>query len=153
MVDRRLIPDHYSSTTSLRHSIRRARTNDALAGTFGNQYTNEIRLNLDSNLRINCYGHIGDGNIHVNIFPPDTVTKQAYLEGNINIKGQFHTIINEVTLQCHGAISAEHGIGRLKTKDMQEYLCYRTAVLVEQLYILPNPLQPISVLSLPLLKY
>lgn len=78
-------------------------------------------LNLDSNLRINCYGHIGDGNIHVNIFPPDTVTKQAYLEGNINIKGQFHTIINEVTLQCHGAISAEHGIGRLKTKDMQHY--------------------------------
>ena len=29
--------------------------------------------------------------------------------------------INEVTHQCNGAISAEHGIGRLKVADMEQY--------------------------------
>ena len=78
-------------------------------------------LNLDASLRINCYGHIGDGNIHVNIFPPENITKTAYLEANVKTKKQIHTIINDVTYQCHGAISAEHGIGRLKIAEMNQF--------------------------------
>ncbi len=76
---------------------------------------------LDSGLRINCYGHIGDGNIHVNVFPPQNSAKQAYLARNTKIKERIHITINEVTYRCDGAISAEHGIGRLKNKELQRY--------------------------------
>jgi D-lactate dehydrogenase (cytochrome) len=77
--------------------------------------------NFDPDLRINCYGHIGDGNIHVNVFAPGKVAKQIYQAKKPGIKESLHRIINELTLACEGSISAEHGIGRLKTEDMTRY--------------------------------
>ncbi|WP_282606211.1 FAD-binding oxidoreductase [Pelagibius sp. Alg239-R121] len=76
---------------------------------------------LDDGLRANCYGHIGDGNIHVNIFPPQDVSKQAYIQMHPGIQETTRMIINETTHQCGGSISAEHGIGRLRISELQRY--------------------------------
>ncbi|MGB0866165.1 MAG: FAD-binding oxidoreductase [Granulosicoccaceae bacterium] len=76
---------------------------------------------IDPDLRVNSYGHIGDGNIHHNVFPPAGTTKQHYLEAHPGIIDTVRMAINESTHQCSGSISAEHGIGRLKTEDLQHY--------------------------------
>jgi len=76
---------------------------------------------IDPGVRINCYGHIGDGNIHYNVFPPADVSKQDYLEQNPNIREAVRMAINETTHSCGGTISAEHGIGRLKIDDLEKY--------------------------------
>ena len=76
---------------------------------------------LDGGLRANCYGHIGDGNIHVNVFPPQNVSKQVYLQMHPGIQETTRMIINETTHQCGGSISAEHGIGRLRISELQRY--------------------------------
>jgi FAD/FMN-containing dehydrogenase len=59
---------------------------------------------------VNIYGHIGDGNLHINLIPPRGVS--AAERGAL-----FHAV--EATLfgvldQFGGSISAEHGIGRSK---------------------------------------
>jgi FAD/FMN-containing dehydrogenase len=65
---------------------------------------------------VNIYGHIGDGNLHINLIPPHGL--QPDQRGEL-----FHT--TERTLfsmldQFGGSISAEHGIGRTKRSAFLE---------------------------------
>lgn len=62
------------------------------------------------------FGHIGDGNLHLNILKPDHLEKQAFFE-------QCSTVskwVFERVQQYDGSISAEHGVGLLK-KPYLEY--------------------------------
>ncbi|SEN06825.1 FAD-binding oxidoreductase [Palleronia pelagia] len=72
-------------------------------------------------LRTNSYGHIGDGNIHHNVFPPEGVGKTDFLDAHPGIAARVREAINEATLPLGGSISAEHGIGRLKPHDLQRH--------------------------------
>ena len=68
-------------------------------------------------MRINCFGHIGDGNLHFNVFPPVGKLKCEFecYEEIIREK------INDLVVSLDGSISAEHGIGRFKREDMYKY--------------------------------
>lgn len=72
-------------------------------------------------LRLNYYGHIGDGNIHCNVFPPRGIAKADFIAARPDAIEAVRMAINETTVACGGAISAEHGIGRLKAGDLQHY--------------------------------
>ncbi len=67
--------------------------------------------------RINCFGHVGDGNLHYNVFPlkGQNRTQSDHLRGDI--KRAVHDLVSEFD----GSISAEHGIGRLKVKELEHY--------------------------------
>ena len=67
--------------------------------------------------RINCFGHLGDGNLHYNIFPPHGETRQDHQEARDRIKRAIHDLVHEMG----GSVSAEHGIGRLKVDDLERY--------------------------------
>lgn len=64
------------------------------------------------------YGHIGDGNVHVNMLPP----AQAPRELRLALIETGKTIVNACVDRYQGSISAEHGIGRLKRKDFEARL-------------------------------
>lgn len=83
--------------------------------------TDEALRSLDPGLRSNRYGHIGDGNIHFNVFPPRGVSKHTYLQSHPDIRETARMLINETTRNCGGSISAEHGIGRLKVADLEAH--------------------------------
>jgi len=68
-------------------------------------------------MRINCFGHLGDGNLHYNVFPPYGKNKNDYQHLREEIKTIIHDKINEFG----GSVSAEHGIGRLKIDDLEKY--------------------------------
>jgi FAD/FMN-containing dehydrogenase len=56
------------------------------------------------------FGHIGDGNLHINVMKPDAMDKPTFLE---KTKGADHDLF--ALVKAHGgSISAEHGIGLLK---------------------------------------
>ncbi len=58
------------------------------------------------------FGHIGDGNLHVNIMKPDNVSKETFLARTESLDALMFPLV-----QKHGgSISAEHGIGLLKKK-------------------------------------
>jgi len=72
---------------------------------------------IDPELRINCFGHIGDGNLHYNVYPPAGKPKSDYLE----LRDQVRLRVNGIAADMNGSISAEHGIGRLKVDDLEQY--------------------------------
>lgn len=67
--------------------------------------------------RINCFGHLGDGNLHFNIFPSPGKTRADHEEDRVPIK----KIIHDLATSMGGTMSAEHGIGRLKVNDLETY--------------------------------
>ncbi|MCV6596219.1 MAG: FAD-binding oxidoreductase [Mangrovicoccus sp.] len=67
--------------------------------------------------RINCFGHLGDGNLHYNIFPPQGQSRGAYDVQRAEITRVVHDLVHE----HGGSISAEHGIGRAKAADLERY--------------------------------
>jgi FAD/FMN-containing dehydrogenase len=67
--------------------------------------------------RINCFGHVGDGNLHYNIFP--LVGKSR--ADHDHQRGDIKRIVHDLVDAMGGSISAEHGIGRLKVDDLERY--------------------------------
>jgi FAD/FMN-containing dehydrogenase len=63
------------------------------------------------------FGHIGDGNIHVNLQQPPCMDAAAFLARGHEIMDRVNAIVREMD----GSFSAEHGIGRLKTGMMAEW--------------------------------
>ena len=56
------------------------------------------------------FGHIGDGNLHINILKPDAMPQAAFVADCERVTGLLAGL-----LQAHGgSISAEHGIGLVK---------------------------------------
>ncbi len=72
---------------------------------------------LDASLVVNCFGHVGDGNLHYNLFPPAGQGKEAYTA----LRGAISRAVHDLVASHDGSISAEHGIGRLKTAELNRY--------------------------------
>ncbi|SHH73359.1 FAD-binding oxidoreductase [Cognatishimia maritima] len=68
-------------------------------------------------LRLNCFGHLGDGNLHFNAFPQKGRNKSEFSHLSAEIKSAVHDLV----AQFGGSFSAEHGVGRLKTGDLLKY--------------------------------
>lgn len=56
------------------------------------------------------FGHIGDGNLHINIIKPDELSKEDFIQACQKVDA---LIFSEVE-KLEGAISAEHGVGLTK---------------------------------------
>ncbi|MEL7164240.1 MAG: FAD-binding oxidoreductase [Pseudomonadota bacterium] len=67
--------------------------------------------------RINCFGHVGDGNLHFNVFPVPGKSRADHDFQRDAIKRCVHDIVH----QMGGSVSAEHGVGRLKVGDLERY--------------------------------
>ena len=67
--------------------------------------------------RINCFGHLGDGNLHYNVFPVPGRSRADHEQERGAIKRAVHDLVHELG----GSVSAEHGIGRLKVADLARY--------------------------------
>jgi FAD/FMN-containing dehydrogenase len=67
--------------------------------------------------RINCFGHLGDGNLHYNVFPPRGRKPSEFSLLRDEVKELIHDMVNE----RGGSVSAEHGLGRLKVRDLEHY--------------------------------
>ncbi len=68
-------------------------------------------------MRVNCFGHLGDGNLHYNVFPALGRAARDYADKRNAIKSLVHDMVHELG----GSVSAEHGLGRLKTSDLARY--------------------------------
>ncbi len=67
--------------------------------------------------RINCFGHLGDGNLHYNVFPPKGRGRGEFDDVRMSVKSAVHDLVDAF----QGSVSAEHGVGRLKTGDLEKY--------------------------------
>ena len=67
--------------------------------------------------RVSAFGHVGDGNLHYDVLCPPGGDRPAFLarwaEGS--------QIVHDIVARYDGSISAEHGLGRLKTDEARRY--------------------------------
>ncbi len=67
--------------------------------------------------RINAFGHLGDGNLHYNVFAPQGGRASDHGDSADAIRA----CVNDLVADMDGSFSAEHGIGRLKVGDLERY--------------------------------
>ena len=91
-------------------------------------------------LEVCWFGHIGDGNLHLNILKPPHLSTDAFYE-------RCHAISPEVfaAVQAHrGSISAEHGVGLLK----RDFLGYtRSTAEIEIMRAMKRVFDPNGVMN------
>ena len=67
--------------------------------------------------RINCFGHLGDGNLHFNVFPP----KGGHKDDHTSQREAVKRLVHDMVAERGGSVAAEHGVGRFKVADVQRY--------------------------------
>ena len=68
-------------------------------------------------VRIVCFGHIGDGNLHYNQSRPDAQSNVEFIAQTDAVNRIVHDLVHELG----GSISAEHGLGQLKREEVLRY--------------------------------
>lgn len=72
------------------------------------------------------FGHLGDGNVHVNVIPNKNVSNAEFM---VRVE-QYKKMVGTITQRYNSTASAEHGIGLLKndlldsTRTVQEIVIY-----------------------------
>ncbi len=98
--------------------------------------------------RINCFGHLGDGNLHYNVFPVRGRTK----DDDAGFRSAIKTAVHDLTHAMGGSISAEHGIGRLKVADLETYADPAKLAMMRAVKVALDPagiMNPGAVLRVP----
>ena len=67
--------------------------------------------------RIVAFGHIGDGNIHLNVLQPEGADGAAFMAGAETLMGR----VNDIVQDLGGSFSAEHGIGLVKREALARF--------------------------------
>jgi len=100
----------------------------------------DLNLSKIGDFRINCFGHIGDGNLHYNVFP-------LFGESRIDRerdREKVKLILYELVHDLGGSFSAEHGIGRLKVDELDKY---SDSTKMGLLKLLKNSLDPKGIMN------
>ncbi|AHA27570.1 FAD-binding oxidoreductase [Candidatus Liberibacter americanus] len=86
--------------------------------SFLAETTNRVLYNFPKT-RIGLFGHMGDGNIHFNVFPPADEDQDKFLSRHWD---EINDIVYSTVLSYGGSIAAEHGIGQLHKKRLKRIL-------------------------------
>ena len=86
-------------------------------------------------VRIDAFGHLGDGNIHFDVLPPTGGDWQRHAASRDHASRRVHDLVTSLG----GSISAEHGLGSMKTI---EALRYKSATEVAALRAVRLALDP-----------
>ncbi|HEY5105577.1 MAG TPA: FAD-binding oxidoreductase [Caulobacteraceae bacterium] len=68
-------------------------------------------------VRIDAFGHVGDGNVHFDVLGPIGGEAAAHVAG----RDEGARIVHDLAVSMGGSISAEHGLGSMKTAEALAY--------------------------------
>jgi FAD/FMN-containing dehydrogenase len=90
--------------------------------------------------RIVAFGHLGDGNIHYDVLRPDGGSDAEHAAHRDIGARQVHDIV----VSLGGSISAEHGLGSMKTEEARRY---KDPAEVEALQAIRRALDPKRIMN------
>ena len=90
--------------------------------------------------RVSVFGHVGDGNLHYDVIPAEGEDVPAFIarwkEGS--------RVVHDVVARYDGSISAEHGLGRLKSEEARRY---KTSLEIETMSAIRRALDPSRIMN------
>ena len=86
------------------------------------------------------FGHVGDGNLHYNLLPPEDMPAEKFAAQTADLMHAVH----DVVAQMGGSISAEHGLGQLRR---DEILRYKTPLELELMRQIKATLDPLGIMN------
>ena len=86
-------------------------------------------------VRITAFGHVGDGNVHYDVLAPEGGDQALHAAR----RDEGAHIVHQIIASMGGSISAEHGLGTMKTA---EALAYKSPVEVAALRAIRAALDP-----------
>ncbi len=81
------------------------------------QRAGEALKAVSPDVRIVCFGHVGDGNLHYNLSKVDAQSNEDFIAQTPEI----NRIVYHLVCELGGSISAEHGLGQLKRNEVLQY--------------------------------
>ncbi|MBT3916267.1 MAG: FAD-binding oxidoreductase [Rhodospirillaceae bacterium] len=86
------------------------------------------------------FGHIGDGNIHFNLTQPAEMTSEDFMAQ----AEALTRIVYDLVVEMKGSISAEHGIGAFKRKELAHYA---SATKIDLMRSIKQALDPDNIMN------
>ncbi|GAA4016465.1 FAD-binding oxidoreductase [Actimicrobium antarcticum] len=86
--------------------------------------------------RLVTFGHLGDGNLHYNVSPPEGEAGDALIASQSDINRVVHDSVDHFG----GSISAEHGLGAMKRDEIRRYKSDVEMRLMERIKTALDPL-------------
>jgi FAD/FMN-containing dehydrogenase len=90
--------------------------------------------------RIAAFGHVGDGNIHYDVLRPEGGSDPDHAAR----RDEGSRIVHDIVASLGGSISAEHGLGAMKTA---EALRYKSPVEVQAMRAIRQALDPKRIMN------
>jgi len=90
--------------------------------------------------RLSIFGHLGDGNLHINVRPPAGKTLTALNDR----KAEITLAIENLAMSLGGSFSAEHGIGQIRLPGMR---AHKSAVELDLMRALKQAMDPQALLN------
>ena len=87
-----------------------------------------------------CFGHLGDGNLHYNVAPPEGTGHEDFLAHQEPI----NRIVHDSVVAAGGSISAEHGIGALKREELARY---KSPVELDMMRAIKAAMDPLGIMN------
>lgn len=87
------------------------------------------------------FGHLGDGNLHYNVQPPNDGNLPAFLRDH---EAAVNALVYDAVAAHGGSISAEHGIGALKRDALVNY---KSAVALNLMRVIKTALDPKGIMN------
>lgn len=97
-------------------------------------------LQIAPGSRIAAFGHVGDGNIHYDVLRPDGGSDAEHSAR----RDEGSRIVHDIVVSLGGSISAEHGLGAMKTA---EALRYKSPVEVQAMRAIRLALDPKRIMN------
>ncbi len=72
-------------------------------------------------VRVVNFGHLGDGNLHYNVSPPDWGTAGHPPTDLQALQPDINRVVHDAVIEFNGSISAEHGLGQLRRDEAARY--------------------------------
>jgi FAD/FMN-containing dehydrogenase len=91
-------------------------------------------------VRIVCFGHLGDGNLHYNQSKPAAQDNGAFIDQTAAV----NRIVHDLAHEFEGSISAEHGLGQLKRAEI---LRYKSEVEMDMMRAVKSALDPRNLMN------
>jgi FAD/FMN-containing dehydrogenase len=97
-------------------------------------------VKLQPGARIVAFGHVGDGNIHYDVLRPNGADEATHAA----LRDQGAKAVHDIAMDLGGSISAEHGLGTMKSA---EALTYKSPLEVATMRAIRQALDPKRIMN------